>query len=117
MITFQSPAIPPNIEVNLTGIRVDSVDPGRNFSILCFSDGEFSGPVSWEYNGGPVPSKSVWWRVCLYVYVCVHVCVLSKILRSLISIQLPTDSTLLYGALKYACMHACMIAHIYIIHV
>ena len=34
------------------------MDPGRAFSILCFSEGEFSGPVSWKWNNG-IPVQSI----------------------------------------------------------
>lgn len=53
-------AIPPVVTL-LDSVVVDvlSVDPGRSFSIVCSSEGNFSGTVTWEHNGIPVQNIGV----------------------------------------------------------
>ena len=54
-------AIPPVVTIlDAMGVDVLSVDPGRSFSIVCSSEGNFSGPVRWEHNGLPVESISMY---------------------------------------------------------
>lgn len=45
-------AIPPVVMLDTFGVDVLSVDPGRSFSIICSSIGDFPGPVRWEYIDG-----------------------------------------------------------------
>ena len=51
------PAIPPDVNLNLMGVDVNSIDPGREIEILCFSEGNFSGNVAWIYEGNKVQCK------------------------------------------------------------